>query len=108
MKIKSSEFDKLMMQISGILVEQLSAEKLVSPLKVINSIKDKDKLVERLQFICMLNTFYLLQTSGVEIQSNLKDIDDNSELIEEVISDIERLRTALNKTKEDYLEIIKN
>ncbi len=107
MKIKSSEFDKLMMQISGILVEQLSAEKLLSPLKVINSIKDKDKLVERLQFICMLNTFYLLQTSGVEIQSNLKDIDDNSELIEEVISDIERLRTALNKTKDNYLEIAK-
>ena len=108
MKIKSSEFDKLMMQISGILVEQLSAEKLLSPLKVINSIKDKDKLVERLQFICMLNTFYLLQTSGVEIQSNLKDIDDNSELIEEVISDIERLRTALNKTKDNYLEITKS
>lgn len=108
MKIKSSEFDKLMMQISGILVEQLSAEKLLSPLKVINSIKDKDKLVERLQFICMLNTFYLLQTSGVEIQSNLKDIDDNVELIEEVISDIERLRTALNKTRDNYLEIIKN
>lgn len=107
MKIKSSEFDKLMMQISGILVEQLSAEKLLSPLKVINSIKDKDKLVERLQFICMLNTFYLLQTSGVEIQSNLKDIDDNSELIEEVISDIERLRTALNKTRDNYLEIAK-
>ena len=107
MKIKSSEFDKLMMQISGILVEQLSAEKLLSPLKVINSIKDKDKLVERLQFICMLNTFYLLQTSGVEIQSNLKDIDDNVELIEEVISDIERLRTALNKTRDNYLEIAK-
>ena len=107
MKIKSSEFDKLMMQISGILVEQLSAEKLLSPLKVINSIKDKDKLVERLQFICMLNTFYLLQTSGVEIQSNLKDIDDNSELIEEVISDLERLRTALNKTRDNYLEIAK-
>ncbi len=107
MKIKSSEFDKLMMQISGILVEQLSAEKLLSPLKVINSIKDKDNLVERLQFICMLNTFYLLQTSGVEIQSNLKDIDDNSELIEEVISDIERLRTALNKTRDNYLEIAK-
>lgn len=107
MKIKSSEFDKLMMQISGILVEQLSAEKLLSPLKVINSIKDKDKLVERLQFICMLNTFYLLQTSGVEIQSNLKDIDDNVELIEEVISDLERLRTALNKTKDNYLEIAK-
>lgn len=107
MKTKSSEFDKLMMQISGILVEQLSAEKLLSPLKVINSIKDKDKLVERLQFICMLNTFYLLQTSGVEIQSNLKDIDDNSELIEEVISDLERLRTALNKTRDNYLEIAK-
>ena len=108
MKIKSSEFDKLMMQISGILVEQLSAEKLLSPLKVINSIKDKDKLVERLQFICMLNTFYLLQTSGVEIQSNLKDIDDNSELIEEVILDLERLRIALNKTKDNYLEITKS
>jgi hypothetical protein len=60
---------------------------------MVDAALDGSDLEERLQFLTMINSLYLLKTSGGDLsESKLKDLNYNEPIIEQLVEDMELLR----------------